>query len=190
VKRSTSSSIIKESAQLNWTTLTETNNFGFEILREFMSADSTQTQHESTIGFVEGAGFSTSPTHYQFIDNDIQEAGTYSYQIKQLDFDGDFSLFGPFEFKSEVPERFGLYQNYPNPFNPTTTIRYDIAETAPVSLEIYSILGQKVRTLVNQSQSPGRYSVTFDATGLGSGIYLYRLRSNGISISKKLLLIK
>jgi len=92
--------------------------------------------------------------------------------------------------KPEIPTKFTLYQNYPNPFNPSTTISYDLPVRARVKLVIYNLLGQEVATLVNDEQEPGRYSVNFDASGLPSGIYFYRLEAGKFVEQKKMILIK
>jgi len=83
-----------------------------------------------------------------------------------------------------------LAQNYPNPFNPTTQIEYQIPNAGLVQLEIFDILGRKVQTLVNETKEVGKYTVTFDASGLASGVYLYRLTSGKFMVSKKLFLVK
>ncbi len=102
----------------------------------------------------------------------------------------------------EIPRKFRLYQNYPNPFNPITTIKYVIPNIAGVetlfaesgghatSIRIYNILGEEIATLVNEKQPPGNYSVKFDASGLASGVYIYRLNVNGLTASKKMILLK
>jgi hypothetical protein len=89
-----------------------------------------------------------------------------------------------------IPSEFKLSQNYPNPFNPTTTINYSIADKGLVTLDIFNIRGEIVSQLVNRNQPTGNYSVTFDASKLSSGTYIYRLVSNGNQIAKKMLLIK
>jgi hypothetical protein len=94
------------------------------------------------------------------------------------------------ELTSPVPAGFSLMQNYPNPFNPTTTISYSISQPGEVQLEVFNILGQNVRTLVDQRQQAGSYQVTFDASGLSSGMYMYRLTTQGSQLSKRMLLIK
>jgi hypothetical protein len=88
------------------------------------------------------------------------------------------------------PEEFVLNQNYPNPFNPTTRIGYRISDIGFVILKIYDTLGNEVAELVNEEKSPGEYEVRFDASNLTSGIYFYTLKSNGSSITKKMLLLK
>ncbi|MFI5237649.1 MAG: T9SS type A sorting domain-containing protein, partial [Ignavibacteriales bacterium] len=83
-----------------------------------------------------------------------------------------------------------LFQNYPNPFNPTTTIRYELTQDGVVALELFDILGQKVKTLVNEFQQADRYEVQFDATGIASGVYIYQMRVNEFITSKKMVLIR
>lgn len=89
------------------------------------------------------------------------------------------------------PDQFRLYQNYPNPFNPVTVISYQVPATSSLELSIYNLMGQKVATLVTASQPAGHYEVSWDASGLPSGIYMYRLETNtGFSQVKKLMLLK
>ncbi len=121
---------------------------------------------------------------------------------------GDTTITGIEEIKNEIPQRFVLYQNYPNPFNPTTTIKYALTPALSlgervsagrvrglyVTLKVYDILGREVATLVNEKQSPGTYTVTFDAKstagGLPSGIYFYRLKAGNFSETKKMILLR
>ncbi len=90
----------------------------------------------------------------------------------------------------EAPSTITLNQNYPNPFNPQTTISYSITNAGLVNLKVYNILGHEISTLVNRTQSAGTHSVSFDATNLPSGVYLYRLDAEGFSSYRKMLLIK
>ncbi len=89
-----------------------------------------------------------------------------------------------------LPRECVLYQNYPNPFNPTTIIRYDLPQSGNVELTIYNILGEKVTSLVNGYQRAGEKRVRWQANFFPSGIYFYRLRVGGQTITKKLVLIK
>ena len=91
---------------------------------------------------------------------------------------------------ADVPAPFQLRQNYPNPFNPATQITFDLPEPADVRLDVYSICGQRVAGLINGHKSAGWHRVTFDATALSSGIYLYRLTADGYTQTRKMLLIR
>lgn len=92
--------------------------------------------------------------------------------------------------EENLPAKTLLMQNYPNPFNPSTTINYRIAEAGRVRLEVFNILGQSVRVVLDQQKVAGNHSINFDATGLQSGMYMYRLTTNGFSESRKMFLIK
>jgi hypothetical protein len=94
------------------------------------------------------------------------------------------------QLPSTVPTKFSLSQNYPNPFNPTTDIQYSITKSGFVTLKVYNMLGQEVATLVNQKQTAGTYRVDFNASKLASGVYLYRVESGDVSLTKKMILLK
>jgi hypothetical protein len=83
-----------------------------------------------------------------------------------------------------------LFQNYPNPFNPTTVIKYQLSDASQVSLRVYDVMGREVATLVNSFQNKGSYDVAFNATGLASGIYFYKLNTNNKQFVNKMLLMK
>jgi Prolyl oligopeptidase family/Secretion system C-terminal sorting domain len=92
------------------------------------------------------------------------------------------------------PALFALEQNYPNPFNPSTGIRYQVSGGSDVRLEVFDVLGRKVSTLVSERQSAGRYAVTFNAAGLASGLYFYKLdvrsQAGAFSETRKMMLLK
>jgi photosystem II stability/assembly factor-like uncharacterized protein len=89
-----------------------------------------------------------------------------------------------------VPSQYSLEQNYPNPFNPSTVIRFQVPSSKFVMLKVYDILGREVRTLVNEELKAGSYETTFDASGLASGIFFYRLVVGGFTETKKLMLLR
>ena len=91
---------------------------------------------------------------------------------------------------NEIPGKFSLEQNYPNPFNPSTVIKYSITKSQLVVLKIFNIIGQEVASLINEEQTPGSYEVSFNASNLASGVYIYNLRSGSFSSSKKMMLLK
>lgn len=95
---------------------------------------------------------------------------------------------------SEIPDNFRLFQNYPNPFNPNTVIRYSVSpqngSPGLVSLKVYNSLGREVATLVNIKQSKGNYEVNFSGNNISSGIYFYKLQTDGFVETKSMLLLK
>ena len=88
------------------------------------------------------------------------------------------------------PMKFSLAQNYPNPFNPSTKIDYSVPKSEFITLAVYNVLGQKVATLFSGVQTAGEHNITFDASKLSSGVYLYRLESSTNSITHKMILMK
>jgi photosystem II stability/assembly factor-like uncharacterized protein len=100
-------------------------------------------------------------------------------------------IIGITKISNSLPERFLLYQNFPNPFNPASTIKFDIKSKELIKLLVYDILGREVSTLVNEQLNPGTYSVSFDGSNLSSGVYYYRLTTDGMMVdTKKMILIK
>ncbi len=89
-----------------------------------------------------------------------------------------------------IPTKIELRQNYPNPFNPVTTIRYDIPVNTHVSLKVFNLLGQEVAVLTDWRQSPGSYEITFDASHLSSGFYIYVLQTAEVKRSRRMLLVQ
>ncbi len=91
---------------------------------------------------------------------------------------------------TNLPSSFDLRQNYPNPFNPSTIISFSIPKSSHVTLTVFNLLGQKIKTLVDQEKSAGTYNVNFDAKGLSSGIYFYRIKAGDYYRVRKMLLLK
>lgn len=94
------------------------------------------------------------------------------------------------ETTDELAKEFSLHGNYPNPFNPSTTIAFDLAKQAKVKLVIYDLLGNKIETLVDTELTSGRYRKTWEATGLTSGTYFYRIDAGDWSATKRMTLLK
>jgi hypothetical protein len=179
------SGIVKDQkVYLNWSTATEVNNYGFEILRQ------AQDDEWDLIGFVEGHGNSNSQKEYNFIDNEINHAGIYYYRLKQIDTDGAYEYSNQIEVNYKIPSIFELNQNYPNPFNPSTTISFNLPKSGVVTLRVYNLMGEEIKTLVEGYRETGIYTVNFNADELASGMYLYRLNTNGFTETKKMLLMK
>ena len=178
-----SAKVNNNSVELQWSTATEVNNSGFEIERKVKDA-------WQKIGFVKGSGSSTKLHKYSFVDNKINEGGKFTYRLKQVDFDGTATYSKEVEVNVALPNKFELSQNYPNPFNPTTVIRYTLTNTSKVRLEVYSITGQLVSTIVNGLESAGMHEVKFNGKSLASGTYIYRLTAGNLTLIKKMVLMK
>ena len=184
------SQIIDGKTVLKWSTATETNNLGFEIERKapLDSPEGSTFGNWITIGFVKGNGTTTERHNYSFTDEG--NGGTVYYRLKQLDYNGTFEYSDVIEVNSVTVNKIELSQNYPNPFNPATNIKYQIANDGFVNLTVYNSLGEKVAVLVNEQKPAGSYNITFNASNLPSGIYVYRLKSGNFIQSKKMLLLK
>ena len=94
------------------------------------------------------------------------------------------------ELKTGIPSEYNLSQNYPNPFNPTTVINFSIPQSGLVTVKVYNTLGQEVAELVNSVKAAGTFEVSFDASNLTSGMYIYKITSGKFSATKKMLLLK
>jgi Secretion system C-terminal sorting domain/PQQ-like domain len=174
---------------LNWSTATETNNQGFEIEKKALSFGEGLGEAWEKISFVQGSGTTTELRYYSFIDEDILP-GTYSYRLKQIDYNGAFEYSDIIEIVIGTPEEYSLEQNYPNPFNPSTTISYSIKEKGMTTLKVFDILGNEVSTVVNEEQQAGNYKVEFNASYFASGIYFYSLKAGDFISTKKMILLK
>lgn len=175
----------KNGIVLNWSTASEINNLGFEVER------SNNGQNFYRIGFVEGMGTSTETHNYSFV-NEIEYSGqkTLYYRLKQVDFNGRSEYTEIISVEFDIPTVFALSQNYPNPFNPSTKITFAVPEKSPVLIKIYDLTGQEVKTLVNEVKDAGTYDISFDASGLSSGVYLYQMRAGSFSSVKKMSILK
>jgi uncharacterized protein (TIGR03790 family) len=184
-------SVNGRSVELVWKTASEMNNHGFEI-EKLSNSKIIKSQNSvwQKIGFVEGNGTTNAPKAYSFTDNS-ENVGQYMYRLKQFDRDGKFEYSKVIEATvAQTVTDYVLDQNYPNPFNPSTTIRYQMPNSAVVSLKIYDMLGKEVAALVNGICPAGENVVEFNAFNLPSGLYFYTLRSGNFSHTRKMLLVK
>jgi hypothetical protein len=151
---------------LEWMTLSEINNYGFEVQ---MSPA--------------GHGTTNIPHTYQYLL--VNPPPSAFYRLKQIDLDGTFwfsegihVIANPTHVPgSDLPEALALHQSYPNPFNPSTTIRYDLPLATHATVEVFNTVGERVATLVNEQRPAGRHILTFVAEGLPSGVYFCRLQT-------------
>ena len=160
---------------LNWTTLSEMNNYGFNVQRDGIN-----------IGFIKGHGTTLDHLIYSYTDN--PGPGEYQYRLQQVDLNGTATLSE--SILMYVAGKFELSQNYPNPFNPSTQISFSLTKEGPVSLRVYDILGREVATLVKENRKPGQYTERFDGSRLASGVYMYVLQSGDGRLTSRMVLSK
>ncbi|MBM2841147.1 MAG: hemagluttinin repeat-containing protein, partial [Bacteroidetes bacterium] len=179
--------------RLDWTTISEINNYGFEVQKSSENQNSYQVIPNS---FIPGNGTTNEPHSYSFTDN-TASSGRWFYRLKQIDLDGTIHFTDGIQVdvltsvtEKPLPKEFALDQNYPNPFNPTTRIEYAVPRESHVRLVIYNLLGQQVATLVDEVKSAGYYTVSFSATEFSSGLYFYKMNAGNISFLKKMMLVK
>lgn len=120
-------------------------------------------------------------------DGSVTNDGWYVDDVKLITYNVGPLAINPNE---QIPEAYSLQQNYPNPFNPVTVINYQLAASGFVEIKIYDVLGNEVKTLVNQKQNAGSHSVDFDGSGLPSGVYFYRINAGEFRESKSMMLLK
>ncbi len=179
--------------RLEWSTLSEINNYGFEVQSKRANAVEFQTIPNS---FVPGHGTTNVPQHYMFTDS-LVVPGAIHYRLKQMDLDGTvyytdaISLDIPASVGGKVPIAFMLSQNYPNPFNPESEITFSVDAAGRATLLLYDIVGRDVAELFDGYAEPGVYfKATVNGEGLASGVYVYRLNSGGRQIARKMVLVK
>ena len=184
------SSVNKNSVELKWRTLSETNNSGFDIERKSKNEAAWQK-----ITNIKGAGNSNTEKNYSYKDVNVQ-TGKYNYRIKQVDFNGNYQYYDlQGEVTVGVPSKFDLGQNYPNPFNPVTKINFDLPNDSKVSMIIYDVTGREIKRLVNNEiRQAGYHTVELNGSSLSSGVYFYRMNAEGSGksfiMTKKMVLIK
>jgi hypothetical protein len=181
---------------IEWSTLSEIDNYGFEIDRR---AGGECSFVHLPGGSVAGNGSTLVPHSYAYVDTTIPGPGRYEYRLRQIDNDGTEQIFeGAWvdvvtsSVAEAAPADFALEQNYPNPFNPRTTIGYRVEGVGirEVRLAVYDMLGREVAVLVNRSMTPGSYEVHFDGSGLSSGTYICRLTAGERVETRKMVLVR
>jgi hypothetical protein len=180
--------------KLEWTTLSEVSNYGFEVQK---SRTATAGFTSIPNSFVPGHGTTLERQSYEFTDVAASPGVSY-YRLKQTDRDGTIHFSDALRVEvgasavnpDQSPGGFALTQNYPNPFNPSTKISYSLPLTSMVSLRVFNLLGQEVAVIVHGEQEAGSHEVDFAPSNLASGVYVYRLTAGTFTQSKRLLLMR
>ena len=175
-----------------WSTATELNNRGFELERKLDGIWEKVT-------FIEGRGTTTEKSDYSYSDKFKYDGfqGTVQYRLKQIDFDGTSTYSKAISVEVDfTPKEYTLYQNYPNPFNPSTTIKFALPFDSNVRITVYNLLGEQVEVIFDQVKEVGYHNVSWNASSLASGVYIYTIDAKSVdglknfNSVKKMMLVK
>ena len=174
---------LDNTVELSWSTSSETNNDFFEIRR-----------NGDVLNHIPSRGNSAAGYQYRWTDETAYNGATYEYVLAAVDFNGQRQELAT---QSATPNadlalvtEYALHQNYPNPFNPKTNITFDLLESGLTTVKVFDLMGREVSALVNGDLNAGRHTISFDGSGLASGVYLYRLDVNRFSAQNKMLLLR
>ncbi len=179
---------------LSWKMINDNSLFGFDIEK---SAGINSDSQWERIGFVEDPGNLNTNVEYSFTDLTPHYTQLIKYRLKIIDIDGSFNYSNVIEVDIGQVS-FELMQNFPNPFNPATVIGYQLSVAGIVNLKVYDLLGNEIATLADEFREAGYHTVNFNAAGLASGVYFYRLIAGGPSTdsghsfvdTKKMILLR
>jgi hypothetical protein len=171
---------------LEWVTRNEVGNREFHVYRGRTTAGVYQRMTGEPVTGLES---------YRWVDEQVEVGLMYFYKIEAIEVGGAGTFYGPVEVRVEEPKTFALEPNAPNPFNLQTVIRYQVPVPSRVALKVYTLLGQVVTTLVEGEVPAGYHSVVWDGRDrfkreVASGIYVYRLTSEHVTVTRKMLLLK
>ncbi len=191
---------VSNTVSIMWTTQSESNMIGYHILRA--ETDELRDALRVSDNIVRSLNQSTE-TNYSYTDETTFEDTEYFYWLQSAEYDGTMEFFGPIAVKTGkigneapvIPLVTQLNGAYPNPFNPSTTISFDIAEKVKVTIDIFNIKGQKVKSLVNQEIAPGRHSIIWSGLDdnhrrVATGVYFYKMQAGKYSQIDKMLMMK
>ena len=188
--KSFTANTLNENVILNWSTVTESANYGFDIERRAFTLRQAQNNNWIKLGFVKGSGTSSVENNYTYKDTRVN-SGKYQYRLKQIDLDGTT------EYSNQVEVQVGILKtrlrSHPNPFNPVTEVRYYLPEKTEVEITLFDIMGRRVGEVIKQSeQEEGEYEIKLNSSDykLTSGIYFLTLKTNKDRITEKIVLLR
>jgi hypothetical protein len=173
-------SAVGSTVKLDWATISESNNKGFEVMR------STDGVKWGNIGFVPGAINSSVKLSYNYTDKGLTP-GDYYYRLRQVDLDGKVAVTNVARVRVSQGLDFKLYQNYPNPLTNNTMISYDVAASTRVKITVYDQNGKLVKVVEDAERKPGNYNVNFDASRVGKGMYYYKIEAGNFVTTRKMI---
>ena len=180
-----------DGVHLAWSTASETDNTGFRVERQRQD-----TEDWELLAFVPGQGQSTSRTTYGYVDPTAENGTTYAYRLISVDMNSEahelqlVTATHGTPAPLAVPAEFRVIGNYPNPFNPSTRIVFDLSDATDITVNVFDVNGRLVQTLAAGEFEAGRQEVTFDASGLPSGVYFAQIQGLRQSQMLKMVLMK
>ena len=185
---------------ISWTTQFETEVMGFNLYRS--ETDTFEEAIQVNTELIPGTGTTSIPTDYTYNDENAVVTILYYYWLEVVTSDGSTNLYGSivYEPTTDITDdvfvnKFYLSQNYPNPFNPETVINFNLIKDVEISLNIYNIKGQKVKTMIDEPIEKGAHSVIWNGkdnsgNSVSSGLYFYKLQAGEFESTKKMILLK
>lgn len=173
---------------LLWTTKSESENYGFELEK------SVNGSAFKKVEFIKGFGTTNISQSYSCLDQNLN-VGKYYYRLKQIDFDGQFTFSPLVKAEIECPKKYTLTQNYPNPFNSETKIHFQIPNSDFVSLKIYNIIGQEIKTVIDEKLNAGYHVADWNGQNkngdmVSSGLYYYQIESGDYKATQRMIFVK
>ena len=178
-------------ALLEWTTASETNNAGFYVETQPLSADSTTTESDWTdLGFVEGTGTTDTPQSYQF-ETDALDYGAHAFRLRQVDTDGTETATDPVTIEVQLDDAYAIDAPYPNPSNEQATLPVTVQETQRVQVMLYDMLGRRIAT-VHDGEIRGQdtQAIQLDTGRLASGTYFVRVRGKDFTATERVTVVR
>ncbi len=184
----------EEGVTITWRTESELNSAGFHVWRSLSEDD---VYSKITTAIIPSQGNTSVAQEYSYCDKNVESNVLYWYKVEEISTDGKSKFFGPISVMGmkPIPENYGLAQNYPNPFNPETMIEFQLPENADVSIMIYNLLGQEVKTLVEEKMEAGYQKITWtgrDNNGVKvpSGMYIVQMQAGNFRQIRKMTILR
>ncbi len=175
---------------LQWETISESNNIGFEIEHLKRNHGTLPIDNWTTIAFIDGAGSTLETQHYNYVVHDL-DLGMHRFRLKQIDLDGASAFSDQIEVRVDLPGTHILSAAYPNPFNPMATFTLIMAEDQSVSVEVFNSIGVRVSMLHDGMLSGNQiHQFTLDGSQLPNGTYIYRVNGSNFSENRSVSLLK
>jgi hypothetical protein len=176
--------------RLNWATASETGNAGFYVQRRRIGPQGPQDRWHR-LGFVEGAGTTSDPRTYRFVDDDLPfEADSLTYRLRQVDLDGAEHYSDPRTVERAAPDRVALRKPFPNPATQRVTFHFAVPEPTDVRVRVYDVMGRRVATWRDGRVQAGRHKQTGRVRSLASGLYFVRLVAGDERRTRRLTVVR